>query len=146
MIEKEMIEFWKTNERAFMFCSKECQDWLMAQPDCLVLVEKSHIEAVWRSNGGSCGGNPAVIYRIPADYEPEKKGRWVECPIFVEDNAFYAFHPPISCSQKKVGLFEASGMVGFGGVFYRGFGWTETLRYCGGEPFTPTKVRFWVEE
>ena len=148
MNDKEMIAFWKVNEKPFGMATCEQRNWLLNFKGPL----ESYGTYEYQEWGRDKDDHIRLLgrtYRIPADYEPEKRGRWVECEVFVEDNAFYAFKPAVNCSQRKVGLFEAPGMVGFGGVrFYDLEMWWLQLNAFGkdGKPASPVAVRFWVEE
>ena len=150
MNDREMIEFWKANERPFGLCPEEARKWMIRFSGPLQQYDVGEWAPAFSTEPGDC--HPDNVIRIPADYEPEKQARWVECGVFIEDNAFYAFKPAVNCSQRKVGLFEAPGMVGFGGVRYEGLpGWRQ-LGYetnktaADSEPVKPVAVRFWVEE
>ena len=152
MNDREMIEFWKANERPFGLCPEECREWLLSSS---LEVEKFNSDGWTRHKIPSQELNGFIgrAVRIPADYQPEKRGRWVECEIRE------ANHPYIGIiwgfdylGKNDIPLANAPGMVGFGGVRYEGLpGWRQ-LGYetnktaADSEPAKPIAVRFWVEE
>lgn len=146
MTEKEIIEFWKVNEKPFGLCPEECREWMLnGVRDVLVFTSAGWLKA----NTRDVMTDSTKAYRLSADYQAPKVGRWVECDVF-RDGPDYAFIPLWEDDKENsLDLYQAPGMVGFGGVFYPGVGWCDYLRYYNGsseKPIAPTKVRFWVED
>ena len=155
--ESDIIEFWKSNEKPFGLCPKECQEWLRIYTDSVLALtapENGIGYPAWKElTRGMRKYEPIHqldTYRLPADYQPEKRGRWVECPVEELDDreigSIWGFtFGEFSCIK----LSDAPGMVGFGGVKYEGSGYCRKFEWKGeenGPPSKPLAVRFWVEE
>ena len=149
MTEQQMIEFWKSNEKPFGLCPKEAQEWLRCGSrfgECAIYNPSGKWEDVLPQTS-IC---PHRVYRLPADYQPKKTGRWVECGVFVNtDGAHARFR--FRRDTFVYSLHEAPGMVGFGGVRYFSQGlWCDLGYYADRsekeKPMKPEAVRFWVEE
>ena len=150
--ESDIIEFWKSNEKPFGLCPKECQEWLRIYTDSVLALtapENGIGYPAWKElTRGMRKYEPIHqldTYRLPADYQPAKVGRWVECEVQLSEHK-YIFKSPWGSIADMV---CAPGMVGFGGVKYRGI-YYNNLIYApvanGDAPEKPQSVRFWVEE
>lgn len=150
MIDKEMLAFWKANEKPFGMATCEQRNWL--------LNFKGPVESYGTYEYQEWGRDKddhikllGRTYRIPADYEPEKRGRWVEYPIVKMDDRDIGMVWAFLCehANDSIKLSDAPGMVGFGGVRY-GNDWKRFPGFYddadGKPPLKPRAVRFWVEE
>ena len=142
MNDKDMLAFWKANEKPFGLATSEQRAWLS---DFKGPLESygiyEHME--WGPDKDTHIRFLGRTYRIPPDYQPEKRGRWVECELETCDNSYRFQHLGALWL-----LSSAPGMVGFGGVWYENVPiWQSCLGWIGNEKLQkPLKVRFWVEE
>ena len=146
MNDKKMLAFWKANEKPIGLCPKEKRDWLKD-----ARARREHFDGInWIPTCFSAPMENLMVYRIPADYDTEKKGRWVEYPIVKMDDRDIGMVWAFLCehANDSIKLSDAPGMVGFGGVKYAD-GWHAHPHWEGrkdSEPVKPVAVRFWVEE